>query len=145
MTTITKIEPQFKPDGKPSGFKVTLADGTLGYLVEKDSDKDLKDGESVNYTAETPAGKSYKKLTIHRANSAGSSAPAGSEKLPQQTPKPASLKIQYKVDAAIKSMEFAMDTYAREKQGFEWDNVINAQRACTQTLWSQIDEIFSQG
>src|SRR5512133_1545613 len=85
MTTITKLEQQFK-EGKPSGYKVNLADGSWGYLVEKDSDKGLKEGDTVNYTAETPNGKSYKKLTIHKADSQSASTPDSS--VPPQPPRP---------------------------------------------------------
>ena len=50
MATITKLEQQFK-EGKPSGYKVELSDGTKGYLVEKDSDKGLQQGDNVTFTS----------------------------------------------------------------------------------------------
>jgi hypothetical protein len=76
MATITKLEQQFK-EGKPSGYKVNLSDGTFGYLVEKESDKGLVEGDEVTYTAETPTGKTYKKLTVKKAGQvAQTQAPA---------------------------------------------------------------------
>lgn len=74
MTKITVFEQQLK-DGKPSGYKIELADGTKGYLVEKESDKDLGIGVDVTYTSVTPEGKSYKKITAHRVQS-GAPAPS---------------------------------------------------------------------
>jgi hypothetical protein len=81
MTTITKLEQQFK-EGKPNGFKINLSDGTFGYLVEKGSDTGLKDGDEVTYTSETPAGKTYKKITVKKAF-----APTGGQ-APSLTPTP---------------------------------------------------------
>lgn len=63
---ITKLEPQVK-DGKANGFKVELSDGAWGYLVVKDSDQNLQIGEEVTYTAVTPEGRSYKRITVKRA------------------------------------------------------------------------------
>jgi hypothetical protein len=84
MAKITVLEQQFK-DNKPSGFKVTLSDGTFGYLVEKDSDKGLIVNDEVTYTSETPTGKSYKKLTIKKVGSAQQGIPTP---FSQTTPPP---------------------------------------------------------
>jgi len=82
---ITKLEPQMK-DGKPNGFKVEISDGAWGYLVVKDSDKDLALGEEVTYTAVTPEGKSYKKMTIKRAAPAFVPTGGVTPQFPSSTP-----------------------------------------------------------
>jgi hypothetical protein len=48
-TKIKTIEAKFW-QSKPNGFKVVLEDGTEGNLSEKDSDKDLKNGDEVEVT-----------------------------------------------------------------------------------------------
>ncbi len=84
MATITKLEQQFK-EGKPNGYKVNLSDGTFGYIVEKESDKGLVEGEEVTYTAETPTGKTYKKLTIKKAGQTAQ-APVQQQTAPLKVP-----------------------------------------------------------
>jgi len=49
MAKITVLE-QKTFEGKPSGFKVTLDNGTTGNLQEKESDKGLRVGDEVNVT-----------------------------------------------------------------------------------------------
>lgn len=145
MITITKIEQQFK-DNKPSGFKVNLSDGTWGYLVEKDSDKDLKDGEAITYTAEQPSGKSYKKLTIKRASSTTTSS--GTQSSDQPPLRPAihvgsGKSIQeLKADASIKSAEVVVDAFLQGK--IEWAMIEEKQRYLSSLLWSEIDDIFGK-
>lgn len=86
-TTITKVETKTftKQDGKTNvSHTITLSDGITGYLDDKGSDKDLKSGEAITYTAQDKKNKNggdYKLLTIHRVS--GSSAPASS---PAPTP-----------------------------------------------------------
>ena len=112
MITITKLEQQFK-DNKPNGFKVTLSDTTFGYLVEKDSDKGLVEGEEVAYTSETPAGKTYKKLTIKKAG--GQSAPPPPPAPNQQTPCKVSNVTQMKYDTRMKCIQIAHDAFLAGK------------------------------
>jgi len=115
MITITKLEQQFK-DNKPNGFKVTLSDTTFGYLVEKDSDKGLVEGEAVTYTAETPAGKTYKKLTIKKAG--GQAVPASPQSVPQQflpTVGLYSKTLELKFDARMKCIQIAHDAFLAGK------------------------------
>jgi hypothetical protein len=142
MTTITKIEQQFK-DNKPSGYKVNLSDGSWGYLVEKDSDKDLKDGEEVTFTAETPTGKSYKKLTIKRAGAQQQQSSSN----PPQPPKPqihvgtGKSKEELKADAAIRMAEVVIEAFFNDK--VEAANVEPRTREYTKLLLTEIDEIFA--
>jgi hypothetical protein len=49
MAKITVLEAKTF-QGKPSGFKVTLSDGTTGNMQEKESDKGLRVGDEVNVT-----------------------------------------------------------------------------------------------
>ena len=143
MTTITKLEQQFK-DGKPSGYKVNLSDGSWGYLVEKDSDKGLKDGDEVNFTAETPNGKSYKKLTIHKASGTASQ---NNNPIPPQPAKPqihvgtGKSKEELKADAAIKSAEYILNAFIAEK--LDWPQIQEKQEYLFKLLSSEIDEIFA--
>ena len=126
MITITKLEQQFK-DNKPNGFKVTLSDTTFGYLVEKDSDKGLAEGDVVTYTAEIPAGKTYKKLTIKKAGGqaggqvggqvsgqvGGQVAPPVGQS-PRQDHKGAFI-FQLKFDARMKCIQIAHDAFLAGK------------------------------
>jgi len=112
MATITKLEQQFK-DGKSNGYKVTLSDGTFGYLVEKESDKGLVEGEEVTYTAETPAGKTYKKLTVKKAFAPSGgvtpNAPAPL-KVPSTTPISASKSLsEMKFEGRVVCMKLAVE------------------------------------
>lgn len=101
MITITKIEQQFK-DGKPSGYKVNLSDGAWGYLVEKESDKGLKDGDVVTYTAETPTGKQYKKLTIRKEGQSSNSSSSPTPAPQPQAHAPKTINVaQMKFDARV--------------------------------------------
>jgi len=146
MTTITKLEQQFK-EGKPSGYKVNLADGSWGYLVEKDSDKGLKEGDTVNYSAETPNGKSYKKLTIHKEGGSQSAPPSQSQsgstinqaKFPLQSFKSVQ---ELKVEASIRALEFTIGAFTSEK--IDDKQIADFQKRATIILWNDIDEIFSE-
>jgi hypothetical protein len=113
MAKITFLEQQMK-DGKPSGFKISLSDGTQGYLVEKDSDKGIKVGDEVTFTAVTPEGKTYKKVTVKlvQQGSAQSSALTPPQ---SQTLTPTGLKAE----AVFKAMELANEDYRADKCTFE--------------------------
>lgn len=141
MTTITKYEPQYK-EGKPSGVKVNLSDGTWGYLVEKDSDKGLAQGDAVTYTAETPAGKQYKKLTIKKEGSVPS-APSSQTPITSSAPNAPKagkeLVLQAKVEASFKAMSFAIDAFIADKIGYE--KVNDTFKELSQYLYDAIDEI----
>jgi hypothetical protein len=63
MLTITKLEGKTY-QGKPSGFVVTLSDGTTGNLEEKQSDKGLRVGDPVAYTPIPYTSKAGKTSTL---------------------------------------------------------------------------------
>ncbi len=149
MAKITVLEQQFK-DGKPSGYKVALDDNTMGYLVEKDSDKGLRVGDVVSYSVDIPAGKTYKKITIKLAQAQPSSAPAPQpQPVPQrafatptaQVAPPRGIK-ELKVDAAVSAMEFAFTAYCEGK--IDYPKIPETQRDAVTILWKEIDEIFSE-
>lgn len=142
MTTITKLEQQFK-DGKPSGYKVNLANGTFGYLNEKESDKGLKEGDAVTFTAVTPDGKSYKKLTLKKAQGASEAQPVSNNSPKASNPLPINagqIKV-LKADASIKALEFVMDAFKSER--IDWTQVREKQAECANILWDEIDAIFT--
>jgi len=147
MTTITKIEQQFK-EGKASGWKINLADGTWGYLDEKNSDKGLRDGDSVNYTTVTPEGKSYKKISARLVqNNAGSqpqsqSQPSHQSSAPTKVPLSGSEIKSHKVEASIKALGFVIDAYNADK--IQWTEVATKQKECTNILFADIDEIYAE-
>lgn len=146
MTKITKYEPKTY-QGKINGYKVELSDGVSGNLSEKDSDKGLKAGDEVTYTITdyvSKRGNHSNLLTIKKAIGGTSTPPPSGSgvSLPNKTPLSVSTKIDHKVEAAIKAMEFCMDTFAREK--FEWDVVISKQKEVVSTLWSEIDAIYAE-
>jgi hypothetical protein len=76
MAKITNIETKTftnKADGKTSTSHIVTVDtGQTGYLSDKDSDKDLKVGESVTVSVEVKKnkkGEDYNLLTLKRGNS----------------------------------------------------------------------------
>ena len=86
MAKITNLE-QKTFQGKPSGFKVTLDDGTNGNLQEKESDKGLRVGDDVIVTLipyTSKAGVTSNLLGLRLANTAGTTvAHAPSAPAPQ--------------------------------------------------------------
>ncbi len=149
MVTITKLEPKTF-GGKPNGFKVTLSTGVEGNLQEKESDKELKVGESVEATVQDYISKSKgthsNLITLKRISQGGAAEQQLNNQnpfpLPDKTPLSVQDKIGYKVEAAIKSMDIIMQVFTAER--IEWDVVKTKQRECVETLWSEIDEIFAQ-
>jgi hypothetical protein len=149
MTKITKYEPKTYL-GKITGYSVELSDGTKGYLDDKASDKGLRQGDAVSCSLsvkQNKKGENYNLLSL-RLLSDGQSSPTPSPTtgihLPEKTPLSVNSKIDHKVTAAIKAMEFCMSVFNEEKQGFEWTNILNRQKECVNVLWSEIDEIYSQ-
>lgn len=146
MTTITSITPKTY-DGKITGYSVVLSDGVNGYLDDKASDKDLKQGEQVTYTSANKTNKkggTYILLSIRRGSSVATPQPSSGMGLPVKTPLPVQSKVDHKIEAALRSMEYCMKVYGEERQGFDWDVVLSKQREIVQTLWSEIDEIYSE-
>jgi hypothetical protein len=88
-TTIKTITSKdFTKDGKTTtSITVTLANDVTGYLNDKGSSSDLKQGESVDYTLEVKQnkqGKDYNLLTLNRVSSS-----TQGEKAPQNAPQEA--------------------------------------------------------
>ena len=139
MTQISKLEQQLK-DNKPNGFKVNLSDGTWGYLVEKDSDIGLREGDEITFTAETPTGKSYKKLTIKKSGQ--SSAPPPPPNLTAQSNKPSvtpSSVAALKADATIQAMRYIVDCFIADKMTFE--QIQAKHKELSGYLYDSIDDI----
>jgi len=142
---ITKLEQQMR-DGKPSGFKITLADGTNGYLDEKNSEKGLRDGDDVFYEAVTPEGKNYKKISCNRTNGGQTppQQPASQGNAPKQTPsssfQPQSV-FTAKANATVKAMEFVIDMFIADKM--KWDEIKPKHKELTGYLNDAIDECNS--
>ena len=153
MTKITKIEPKTY-QGKISGYKIELSDGTFGYLDDKASDKGLRQGDDVTVQTEQKVNKKGEPYNLFTLKLAGSFTPTPtptftptpaaqpSIHIPEKTPLSVNSKIDHKVQAAIKAMEFCMDTFAAEK--LEWDMVIAKQREVVATLWSEIDAVYTE-
>jgi len=145
---ITKLEQQMR-DGKPSGFKITLADGTNGYLDEKNSEKGLRDGDDVFYEAVTPEGKNYKKISCNRTNGGQAPTPQPSFKpaggqspslSPSSSFQPQSV-FTAKANATVKAMEFVIDMFIADKM--KWDEIKPKHKELTGYLNDAIDECNS--
>jgi hypothetical protein len=143
MTTIKTIEKKTF-NGKDS-YTISFEDGEKGYLEAKGSDKDLKQGESVSYNKEikqNKKGENYNLFTVTRAGSSSATPPTPG--LPSLTAKPAGSKITHKVEASIRVFEACMEVYGNERQGFDWNVLMEKQKEVARVLWSQIDEIYSE-
>ena len=137
--------------GKTSvSHTVVLEDGVSGYLDDKSSDKDLKQGETVNYLIEVKQNKkggNYNLLTIKRDGvTTAPSAPAPQAQTPPPTgsqPKYSSQRsIQdWKAQSAIDAMGFMVDAVATGK--IDWPQLREKQREACTILWDEIDEIFN--
>jgi hypothetical protein len=64
MSKITALEPKTF-QGKPNGFTVTFEDGRSGNLQEKESDKGLRVGDTVNVTEIPYTSKAGKQSTLY--------------------------------------------------------------------------------
>jgi hypothetical protein len=146
MAKITKLEQQFK-DNKPNGFKINLDNGVFGYLVEKDSDRGIKEGDEVFYTEETPTGKNYKKITVHLTQ--GGLTPSGTSQSPAPQPQPGKpiihvggkSKEEIKCECAIRILEAILDGFFDAK--IESTQVSIKAIEYTKLLWSEVDEAFA--
>lgn len=90
MAKIIKLE-QKTYQGKPSGFKVTLDDGTNGNLQEKESDKGLREGDEVVVTLipyTSKAGVQSNLLGLRMVKPVGTTNPALTATQPQSQAKP---------------------------------------------------------
>lgn len=152
ITTITKMEAKTF-QGKPQGFKITLADGTEGNLAEKESDKGLREGDSVECTVKdyvSKAGNHSNLLTLKLIKNPTSQAPqssgvGASQSAPPQRP---TINVgagksvnELKADACIKSASLMIDSFIADK--VDWAGLEEKQRYLSNLLCSEIDDIFA--
>jgi len=145
MTTITKLE-QKTYQGKPQGFKVTLSDGRNGNLNEKESDKGLREGDTVTVTEILYTSKAGVVSILYgiKLGQGSATSPASSTPQPQR---PAihvgagKTKEELKADAAISMASACLQAVKEDKLDF--GQVAEKQRFMTKLLWEEIDEIFS--
>jgi hypothetical protein len=144
-TTIKKLEPQTY-QGKPNGFKVTLADGTEGYL-QKESDDGLKEGEAViadvkDYTSKK--GVHSNLVTLKRRTSAPQSQTQQIGIVPPLRPTinvgAGKSKEELKVEATIRVAEVVIKGFCEGK--LESAQVSVHVKEFGQLLGTEIDDIF---
>ena len=134
--------------GKVTGHTVTLENGTSGYLDDKGSDKDIREGEIVEYTSETKQNKkggTYTLLTLKRLVTAGTvTTPPPAPGVPIPAPVPASLSTdldRLKYDCLVPVARIIMDGVIsgkienNPKEFKEWFN------ALTDDIYASIDEL----
>jgi len=114
---ITKLEPKTY-QGKVTGHSVTLDDGTVGYLNDKDSDK-VAVNDDVSCTVEVKKNKkgdNYNLLTLRKVTG---TPPASQPQLQAQAsiPRPVSQAgiVQLKAQAASDAMGFVKDFFVADK------------------------------
>ena len=147
--------------GKTSvSHTVVLEDGVSGYLDDKSSDKDLKQGETVNYLIEVKQNKkggNYNLLTIKRDGTATMplSVPApqvstGGALIPQQPSQiappslgvylPSMTKEDWMCRAAIDAYGFMIGAIGNDK--LDWPQVKERYETGRDLLWRDIDEVY---
>ena len=140
--------------GKVTGHKVTLENGVEGYLDDKNSDKEIKLGDEVDYTVEVKQNKTTKKdynlLTLKKIVSERSQnemkiseVQTFTETKPTLTPTGAWEVNKIKAEACTRLMIKAMDMFDENK--LDWDAVAEKQKYVTQLVWGEIDEIYGLG
>ena len=152
MAKITHLE-QKTFQGKPSGFKVTLDDGTSGNLQEKESDKGLRVGDDVIVTLipyTSKAGVTSNLIGLRLANTAGTtvktSAPTPQAQRPTTPPYSApkatgKTKEELKSEAAIRIMEVFLSAFFDAK--IESGKIAEDHKEYVQLVWAEIDDAFS--
>ncbi|MFA5715416.1 MAG: hypothetical protein WC998_06735 [Candidatus Paceibacterota bacterium] len=111
---------------KPNGFKIVLEDGTEGNLVEKNSDKGLRVGDTVEATVTDYVSKSkgtHSNLITLKLVSETQQNPVQTET------KAAPAKVQgtptnlqaLKAQSVVKAMEFMINTFIADK--ITWDQI----------------------
>ena len=144
---VTKIESRTF-QGKVTGHTVTLENGTSGYLDDKGSDKDIREGEIVEYTSETKQNKkggTYTLLTLKRlVTTATVTTPPPAPGAPTPAPVPAALSSnmdKLKYDCLVPVARIIMDGVIggkienNIKEFREWYN------ALTDDIFASIDEL----
>jgi hypothetical protein len=114
---ITKLEEKTF-GGKVTGHTVTLDNGVVGYLNDKDSDK-VAQNDEVSYTIEVKQNKkggNYNLLTLKRATGTTPPPPPPLPP-PPNTPRPVSQAgiVQLKAQAASDAMRYVKDFFVADK------------------------------
>jgi hypothetical protein len=144
-TKIKTMEPKTYQN-KPNGFKIVLEDGTEGNLVEKDSDKGLRVGDTVEATITDYVSKSkgtHSNLITLKLISESVQNPVQTETKttpPVGIPQSNDMVKKIKSEAAIRMMERAMDLFVKED--LDWDKMQERQEYVTRLVWGEIDEIY---
>jgi hypothetical protein len=148
MLTITKLEGKTY-QGKPSGFIVTLSDGTTGNLEEKQSDKGLRVGDPIVYTPIPYTSKAGKTSTLIGLRLVQGGAPApqpssGFAPTGQQkpfNPNPSApvgnLKAQTRAKVPFTAMEKIIDLVIGGKLG--WEKIRESHRELCTILYDEIE------
>jgi hypothetical protein len=150
MTTIKKITSN--TFNNKVSYTVELSDGRTGYMSEKDSDKDLKDGEAVEATLEVKKnkkGQDYNLFTLKRASS--TSQPAQSSDKFQQSPQKSNI-TPLNVDALTifkekcannrKAMELIMQFVIADKTTF--DQITDKFKIISNDLNDGVDDLCKE-
>jgi hypothetical protein len=156
MAKITILE-QKTFNNKPSGFKVTLDDGTVGNLDEKASDKGLRQGDNVivtliPYTSKAGNKSNLLGLRLIQLNSVPStpSQPTPQSSLPAQNPLPrptinvgaGKTAHELKAEASTQILLKILNVFYEGK--LESAQVSVNLMEFSRLIWSEIDEIYSQ-
>jgi hypothetical protein len=146
---VVRVEPKTYQD-KVTGHIITLENGTSGYLDDKGSDKDIKEGEIVEYEGvqkQNKKGGTYTLLTLKRLvttanNTTGTvTAPPAPQPVsfvpPVQHGNLDALKVETLVPIARIIMDgiIAGKIESNTKDFREWYNVL------TDDIFSSIDEL----
>ena len=147
-TKVKSITPKTY-EGKVTGYSIVLENGTEGYLDDKGSDKELKVGESVDFTLvvkKNKKGNDYNLLTLKRAGYTP----------PIITPSPANevsrhlhedvvlLKadapeiLKLKAGASIKALEFVVNAFIADR--ITYDKIKDYYTELKGYLFDSIDE-----
>lgn len=129
--------------GKPNGYKIVLEDGTEGNLVEKDSDKGLRVGDTVEATVTDYVSKSkgtHSNLITLKLVSETQQKSVQTETKGTPMPQSNDMVKKIKAEAAIRMMERAMDLFVKED--LDWDKMQERQEYVTRLVWGEIDEIY---
>jgi hypothetical protein len=154
MTKITSLE-QKTFQGKPSGFKVTLSDGRIGNLQEKESDKGLRVGDEVivkeiPYTSKAGVASILLGLRLHTVGQTVTAPATATQFIHPQGITPLHMNNGANVNAGVKEeMKFKFRTILLPiALGFYKDGKFNNQEALENCAgWVSfadglVDEIF---
>jgi hypothetical protein len=143
MAKITVLE-QKTFQGKPSGFKVTLDNGTTGNLTEKESDEGLKVGDEVTCTLipyTSKKGVQSNLLGLRKMQPSAAQTPPPPPPLrPAINVGVGKSKEELKVEATISVAEVLIKGFCEGK--LESAQVSINVKEFGRLLWSEIEEIY---